>query len=266
MLIEVFSIVWKLEKIHVSSSGKILLMALANIAHDGGKIFPSYDYLAKRCCMDRATVIRTMNKLCAKEWIVKTIRIKEGKKSHTSNIYEFNMEKLLNIQLEDAKAELQKLKESIESKKNLDNDDDGNVNDTKDSQGVVANCHQGVVANCHPNIKPLNTKLNNISLEGKKNTKKKDAKKFEEFWAEYPRKVSKHQAMLVWIGKKLDNDFDKIMQDLRARKKTEWLDREKKFIPHPDKYLRHEFWLDDIQDFSKSDKKSSKKNEFEGSL
>lgn len=71
---------------------------------------------------------------------------------------------------------------------------------------------------------------------------------FNQFYALYPRKVSKKLALKVWLKLKPDKElFEKIVQNINLRLKTEWKDREKQYIPHPSTYLNGERWEDEIE-------------------
>lgn len=65
---------------------------------------------------------------------------------------------------------------------------------------------------------------------------------FEQFWAEYPRKVAKPTARLKFIAKCKDEEtFNRIMFGLKLHKKS-WNDPQ--FIPHPATWLNQERWND----------------------
>ncbi len=230
MLMEVFILVWKLEKEQISASEKLILLCLANIAHPGGEIYPSYDYLVKRSCYTKRGVINIIDSLCDRGLIKKEIRFVKGKKQHTSNVYKFNMKKLLSLDIESSKEELKRLEKLDEV-----------VHDVHNQEVEVVNQVHHVVNVVHPNIK-LNTKLNNNILV---------KTSFDRFWDQYPRRVKKQEAQRIWKRKKLEGQIETILADLEIRKKTEWSTNEKSFIPHPTTYLNQGQFLDDPSDLQK---------------
>jgi DNA-binding transcriptional ArsR family regulator len=72
------------------------------------------------------------------------------------------------------------------------------------------------------------------------------ASRFLEFWAAYPRKVKKAEALKVWKAKKLDRLADQIIADVKNRQQRDrsWIEG---FVPHPTTYLRGERWEDEIE-------------------
>ena len=49
-----------------------------------------------------------------------------------------------------------------------------------------------------------------------------EGERFEEFWAIYPRKVKKADALKAWKSAKLDKVADTIVADVKLRCDTEW--------------------------------------------
>lgn len=68
---------------------------------------------------------------------------------------------------------------------------------------------------------------------------------FEAFWSMYPRKVKKKTAARIWKAKRLEMDFEKLVDDVRLRiaQDDQW---QRGFIPHPTTYLTQERWNDEI--------------------
>lgn len=70
--------------------------------------------------------------------------------------------------------------------------------------------------------------------------------RFDQFWAEYPRKAGKSDAAKVW--KAIDPDenlFAEIMDGLkRAKQSAQWLDDGGKYIPNPANWLSKRRWED----------------------
>lgn len=74
------------------------------------------------------------------------------------------------------------------------------------------------------------------------------ARRFEEFWQAFPRKVGKAAAKRVWSRKRLDDKADTIIEHLaeRVRSDAQWLEASR-LIPHPQTWLNREGWDDDYE-------------------
>ena len=75
---------------------------------------------------------------------------------------------------------------------------------------------------------------------------KASADRFEEFWAEYPKKVGKKDCLAKWRTHKLDAIADQLIADVKARAigHRPWLDG---FAPNPETYLNGRRWEDAIE-------------------
>lgn len=69
--------------------------------------------------------------------------------------------------------------------------------------------------------------------------------RFDDFWAVYPRKVSKQTARKAWASGKLDSIADSIIEDVQKRIDTEWKGADMQFIPHPTTYIHQRRWEDE---------------------
>ena len=67
---------------------------------------------------------------------------------------------------------------------------------------------------------------------------------FDEFWTQYPRKVSKKDALKAWMKlKPKESTVQKILSGLAEWKQTEqWKKDGGSFIPYPSTFLRQERW------------------------
>ena len=70
--------------------------------------------------------------------------------------------------------------------------------------------------------------------------------RFDEFWAEYPRKEAKKPARAKWKSNKLDQHADRIIADVRKRcaDPGQWKGKDAQFIPLASTYL-HQRRFDD---------------------
>lgn len=69
---------------------------------------------------------------------------------------------------------------------------------------------------------------------------------FEDFWARYPRRVARKDALMAW--KKLDpRDYEKILGAIEAQRRSEqWKKSGGAFIPYPASWLNGERWNDEL--------------------
>lgn len=69
---------------------------------------------------------------------------------------------------------------------------------------------------------------------------------FDRFWAAYPKKAKKKDALKVWKAKRLDSLADRLLEDIKARLSGDrrWRGG---FIPDPPVYLRGERWNDELE-------------------
>lgn len=69
--------------------------------------------------------------------------------------------------------------------------------------------------------------------------------RFDDFWAVYPRKVKKLDALKAWKSEKLESIADKIIEDVKLRCDTEWKGQDMHYILHPTTYLHQRRWEDE---------------------
>ncbi len=74
-----------------------------------------------------------------------------------------------------------------------------------------------------------------------------DVVQFERFWAIYPRKVKRSDALKAWAKLKLFNgDFERILGAVQsAIASADWTKDRGKFIPHPTTWLNGRRWEDE---------------------
>lgn len=72
---------------------------------------------------------------------------------------------------------------------------------------------------------------------------------FEDFWKQYPRKISKANARKSWLRIKPDADLLKTILDAVSKQKRsdQWVKDNGKFIPHAATWLNNERWLDELE-------------------
>jgi hypothetical protein len=91
--------------------------------------------------------------------------------------------------------------------------------------------------------------LNLISDSFQNNTS--TAARFDEWWAEYPKKVEKKKARAIWKRRKLDKIADVIIADTKERPTAcaKWREG---YIPNPTTYLNGDRWQDEHQTADRS--------------
>jgi hypothetical protein len=70
---------------------------------------------------------------------------------------------------------------------------------------------------------------------------------FERFWAFYPKKIAKQDALKAWCKLKPDNDLrERIFKSIERHKQSrQWLEEGGKYIPYPASWLNGQRWEDD---------------------
>lgn len=77
---------------------------------------------------------------------------------------------------------------------------------------------------------------------------------FNQFWAAYPRKVKKQEAMKAFskISKK-EELLERILKAIEQQKQTpQWVKQNGEFIPHPSSWLNGRRWEDEVQGMEES--------------
>jgi hypothetical protein len=84
---------------------------------------------------------------------------------------------------------------------------------------------------------------------------------FDEFWATYPKKRAKRDALNVWLRLDFsDGLFEKIIAAVAAQKKSaEWKKEGGQFIPYPATWLRKGRWDDESKSTSPQDRMRCRK-------
>lgn len=68
-------------------------------------------------------------------------------------------------------------------------------------------------------------------------------KQFESFYAQYPRKINKQEALEIWFTENLDGKHREIMDALRLwMASADWEKDGGRFVPGPQKWLKNEMW------------------------
>lgn len=81
--------------------------------------------------------------------------------------------------------------------------------------------------------------------------------RFDDFWAVYPNKVKKKDALTAWRSAKLDKIADTIIADVQRRCSTEWKGQDMHYVPHPTTYLHQRRWEDETAPTERKDSVSA---------
>jgi uncharacterized protein YdaU (DUF1376 family) len=106
---------------------------------------------------------------------------------------------------------------------------------------------EGNAPNPNPNPKEENTPLPPASGGRDRPGRATTSDGFEQFWAAYPKRVSKGAARKAWTKLK---PSEQLLQAIlagigRAKTSAQWLRDDGRFVPHPATWLNAEGWLDD---------------------
>ncbi|MEZ9128613.1 helix-turn-helix domain-containing protein [Vibrio sp. 10N.222.55.B11] len=144
-----------------NATRKLVLLKLADNANDNGVCWPSYEYIADMCEVDRRTVMRHIKTL--EEMGFVSVRTRKGEKGNSSNVYQLN----------------------------LGSDKLSPPSDTR-SRGVVSQDHQPSDP-MSPGISHRTSQLEPIKNKQKNSSELESC--FERLWAAFPTKKSKKNSL-----------------------------------------------------------------------
>lgn len=76
---------------------------------------------------------------------------------------------------------------------------------------------------------------------------------FDQFWEQYPKKMSKEQARKTWNKLSLEHDLDLILEGLERAKKYDSRFRDKQYTPHASTWLNARGWEDNFTENAAGD-------------
>lgn len=77
--------------------------------------------------------------------------------------------------------------------------------------------------------------------------------RFDDFWAVYPNKVKKKDALTAWKSGKCEKIADAIIADVQRRCDTEWKGQDMHYVPHPTTYIHQRRWEDETAPTERKD-------------
>lgn len=96
------------------------------------------------------------------------------------------------------------------------------------------------------------TTTKEVKKERNKDIKTYD-QNFDQFWEQYPRKISKEQARKTWNKLHLEHDLDLILEGLERAKKYDGRFRDKQYTPHASTWLNARGWEDNFTETAAMD-------------
>lgn len=125
------------------------------------------------------------------------------------------------------------------------------INKLENTGSPVTENHRTVKtrARFQPTIKEIRTKEITKNKKENKNTCSTEVERvstFNDFWSLYPRRQKKVEAQKIWKKEKLDEKAQIIIDALKRRLNTEWINTPLKYIPLPATYLNNKQWEDEV--------------------
>jgi hypothetical protein len=217
-----------------ATKGDLAVMAVILTRYNAstGVAWPGINRIAKEGCIDRATVLRAVQHLEAMGCIVVN-RSQRGRSNRYTPTF---------------KASFMDATSSTHATSS--SSDTGSASDTSRSDATppVALVPPQVVAAVQPELL-YRTSPRNVSSFIEQQAARSPAKRtdrFDEFWAAYPVKKGRANALKTWAAKKLDAIADKIIADVKQRvvADRQWLDG---YAPHGSTYINRRGWEDAIE-------------------
>jgi len=188
---------------------KIVLLALADNANDGGYCWPSQDVIAHKASVSVRNLRRLLNDLESRGLIrIDARRRQDGYKA--ANGYQLSPANL-----------------------------SGKPADEHISPDTTGHSHRPTVSDQEPSVEPPK------SVNAQARPRDTQAKtEWEEFWKIYPRKVAKDAAHRAWLSAIRREDPHIILMGL-DRLLPSLMKREPQYVPHPATWLNGGSWNDD---------------------
>jgi DNA-binding transcriptional ArsR family regulator len=221
MSIKVMHAVWSLAP-HVpgSSSSRLILLALADIANDEGECWPGIKNLSEKCGLNRRAVTLQLARLEEAGLVKRTARFRDNG-SQTSSMYHITLPVLTPPPAQDIAPPLRKIEHG-----------GGAESDMGGAQAAAPLIHEPSV---DPSVEP-----------SVKQHPPPAASVFDAFWKSYPRKVGKKAAEKAWLRARDKPALEVILAALDVQKKCDqWTKEGGQFIPHPATWLNQGRWNDE---------------------
>lgn len=115
----------------------------------------------------------------------------------------------------------------------------------------------GEIAKCYKDtdLKHTTIKQKNKSICPSPDGRVTEYTFFDQFWSLYPRKEGKQDAITIWKTKKLEDNADAIIGNVKERLAKGWARNGKQYILIPKNYLNGAHWNDEVIDHGQQKKK-----------
>lgn len=162
--------------------------------------------------------------------------------------WDFSEIGLTKLKLDNKKAIKSALKELEEQGylvRNRQRDEKGRLKEIVYDIYEEPKCHFQTLENQTLEKEP---QLNTNIIKDLSNQKEIYKERFETFYKEYPKKVSKQKTLQWFLKHKPDEElFNKMMSSLKKQKQTQnWLKDNGQYIPFPTTWLNGERWEDEV--------------------
>ncbi len=248
-----------LAKAAARDRAKIFMLCLFHHDPDGEKAFPSITRCQAITGWTRPTVVAAIKDCEELTWIKRADK-EARKKSRLHSIYEIDVP---TMELKEFNAlieyRISKGDFTIEagSYSLLDTGKESLLATGKENEPASAD---SLVKNIYPNIKPV------LELEPKDLKPYIALEAFKCFWADYPNKNSKAQALKIWMrlnpSPQLYNEI--IMALAVHKRRPQWVKDGGDFVPHASTWLNQRRWEDEVTPTGGSSNGSSRQREAGG--
>jgi len=234
MSIDVLRYVLKFSKPLVTSSEKLLLIAMADRCNESHKCWPSQKRLELDTCLNRKTIIACIQSLERKGILIKCAE-KKGKLGRI-NVYQ-----IVGVPSREDEEPITSLPNTPKSG-NFNSPNSGTFNSPNIGTQNLKEEPKEIY------IPPLPPKGGEgVDKKPSCSQSYKDSPEFMEFWRTYPNKQSPSAAYKAF--RKLNPTpelLDIILNDIKQRQAYNWAGRQLSKIPYPATYLNRAEWEGDI--------------------
>jgi hypothetical protein len=222
---------WVWQHSEASGNDLLLLLALADIADDTGKCWPSVAHLAEKTRLSRATVQRRLHAMTEEG------RLRTEDRRGTSNVY------YLRLDREDPQVPQSEASKGSQSEAPNPSQSVGGSQIEAASPTDTGGASPGATGGASPGA----TRTINEPPTTRKSRPTTDTDAaFDVFWKLYPKKVGRDAARTKWTAALKRASLDEVMAGLHKYLPI-WRTTEPKFIPNPATWLNQGRWQDELR-------------------
>lgn len=258
--------VFKYKSLPLSPTERSILIAIASYADKNGKCDLYREQIANFLGMTKKNLWRHLTPLQTKKILTIKRQFLEGTKSMTKSTYVINIKTIIELSIDNnghievnTQPQIEATHEPIVVKTNTEKAKGGDLNmrlPPPQFEAVKITSNKQLPKNHLKDI--VQTGGLDALSPGMKVVQMTHDLYFDEFWACYPRKEKKPEALKIWRRERLDSKAEQIINDVKLRqaRHDRWEDRS--FIPLPSTYLNQEGWEDEIIERRKQGSQSAK--------